>query len=301
MIDNPGDECNRPQLLSARRTGRQRPIMTRCAPGRARCASTGAMSSAHSIPWVPRCCSSGSTTPSGCCAATAPPTMSMAQRTASTGRGSSTRYPCSSVAANGPSSSPAWLQRAELLNLILRDLYGPRSLLRKGLIPPDLVYADAGFLRACVVPPATHAPGLSLYAADLVRDADGQFRVLKDCTQAPSGMGYALENRTVMSRLIPSLFRDSHPHRLAPFFRRLREIAGGPGTRCPTRQPAGGDHDPRAAQRNLFRAPLPLQLPRLHPHRGRQPDRARGTRLAQIRQRSGTGGRHSEACRWSLL
>ena len=125
------------------------------------------------------------------------------------------------------------VQRAELLNLILRDLYGPRSLLRKGLIPPDLVYADAGFLRACVVPPATDAPGLSLYAADLVRDADGQFRVLKDCTQAPSGMGYALENRTVMSRLIPSLFRDSHPHRLAPFFRRLREslVALAPAAR----------------------------------------------------------------------
>ena len=115
------------------------------------------------------------------------------------------------------------MQRAELLNLILQDLYGPRKLLRKGLIPPDLVYADTGFLRACVVPPATNAPGLSLYAADLVRGTDGQFRVLKDSTQAPSGMGYALENRTVMSRLIPSLFRDSHPHRLAPFFRRLRE------------------------------------------------------------------------------
>jgi len=114
-------------------------------------------------------------------------------------------------------------QRAELLNLILHDLYGPRSLLRKGLLPPDLVYTDAGFLRACVAPPATLAPGLSLYAADLIRGADGQFLVLKDRTQAPSGMGYALENRTVMSRLIPSLFRDSHPHRLAPFFRRMRE------------------------------------------------------------------------------
>jgi len=114
-------------------------------------------------------------------------------------------------------------QRAELLNLILQDLYGPRSLLRKGLLPPDLVYTDAGFLRTCVVPQATRAPGLSVYAADLVRSANGQFLVLKDRTQAPSGMGYALENRTVMSRLIPSLFRDSHPHRLAPFFRRLRE------------------------------------------------------------------------------
>ena len=115
------------------------------------------------------------------------------------------------------------LQRAELLNLILQDLYGPCNLIRKGLLPPDLVYADPGFQRPCVVPPPARPPGLSLYAVDLVRCADGRFRVLKDRTQAPSGMGYALENRTVMSRLIPSLFRDSHPHRLAPFFRRLRE------------------------------------------------------------------------------
>jgi len=114
-------------------------------------------------------------------------------------------------------------QRAELLSLILQDLYGPHTLIKKGLIPPNLVYASASFRRPCVVPPSITAPGLNLYAADLVRSADGHFRVLKDITQAPSGMGYALENRTVMSRLIPSLFRDSHPHRLAPFFRRLRD------------------------------------------------------------------------------
>jgi uncharacterized circularly permuted ATP-grasp superfamily protein/uncharacterized alpha-E superfamily protein len=130
------------------------------------------------------------------------------------------------------------IQRAELLNLILRDLYGPRSLIRKGLIPASLVYADPGFLRACVVPPAASAPGLTLCAADLVRCTDGHFRVLKDHSQSPSGMGYALENRTVMSRLIPSLFRDSHPHRLAPFFRRLRESLAALA-------PEGGRDDPR--------------------------------------------------------
>ena len=89
-----------------------------------------------------------------------------------------------------------------------------------------------------MVPPAASAPGLTLYAADLVRCTDGHFRVLKDHTQAPSGMGYALENRTVMSRLIPSLFRDSHPHRLAPFFRRLRESLAALA-------PEGGREDPR--------------------------------------------------------
>ena len=129
-------------------------------------------------------------------------------------------------------------QRAELLNLILQDLYGPRSLIRKGMIPPDLVYADPSFQRPCVVPPSGNPPGLTLYAADLVRSTDGHFRILKDHTQAPSGMGYALENRTVMSRLIPSLFRDSHPHRLAPFFRRLRESLAALA-------PAAGHEEPR--------------------------------------------------------
>jgi len=163
-------------------------------------------------------------------------------------------------------------QRAERPNLILQDLYGPRSLIRKGMIPPDLVYADPSFQRPCVVPPPGNPPGLTLYAADLVRSTDGHFRILKDRTQAPSGMGYALENRTVMSRLIPSLFRDSHPHRLAPFFRRMRESLAALAPRR-ARRTAGGDHDTRAPQRNLFRAHLPRQLPRLHPARGIQPHR----------------------------
>jgi uncharacterized circularly permuted ATP-grasp superfamily protein/uncharacterized alpha-E superfamily protein len=124
-------------------------------------------------------------------------------------------------------------QRAELLNLILADLYGPRALIRKGLIPPDLVYGHPGFLRACIVADAAPAPGLTLYAADLARSRDGTIRVYNDRTQAPSGAGYALENRTVMSRLIPSLFRDSHPHRLASYFRLMREelAALAPGGR----------------------------------------------------------------------
>lgn len=130
------------------------------------------------------------------------------------------------------------MQRAELLNLILQDLYGPRSLIRQGVIPSDLVYADPSFLRPCVVPTPGNPAALTLYAADLVRSTDGRFRILRDHTQAPSGMGYALENRTVMSRLIPSLFHDSHPHRLAPFFRRLRESLAALA-------PAAGDKEPR--------------------------------------------------------
>ncbi|MGD2064782.1 MAG: circularly permuted type 2 ATP-grasp protein, partial [Nitrospirota bacterium] len=114
-------------------------------------------------------------------------------------------------------------QRAELLNLILGDLYGPRTLLSKGLVPPELVYGHQGFLRACAVRNGIPVPRLTLSAVDLARGPDGRVWVIGHRTQVPSGAGYAIENRTVMSRIMPSLFRDSHPHRLASFFRLMRE------------------------------------------------------------------------------
>ncbi|MAQ99670.1 MAG: hypothetical protein CMI00_03935 [Oceanospirillaceae bacterium] len=114
------------------------------------------------------------------------------------------------------------LERAELLNLLLRDLYGPRQLIRTGVIPPEGLFAHRGFLRAChgIKMPGDHE--LIVHAVDMIRREDGSMLVLSDRTQAPSGMGYALENRTVMSRVFPSLFRDSHVHRLAAFFQQLR-------------------------------------------------------------------------------
>lgn len=114
------------------------------------------------------------------------------------------------------------LERSELLNLLLRDIYGPRQLIRTGVIPPESLYAHRGFMRAChgIKMPGEHE--LIVHAADMIRREDGSMLVLSDRTQAPSGMGYALENRTVMSRVFPSLFRDSHVHRLATFFQQLR-------------------------------------------------------------------------------
>lgn len=114
-------------------------------------------------------------------------------------------------------------QRAKLLNLILADLYGEQRLLREGRLPPALVYGHAGFLRPCC---GTQAPGnvfLHLYAADLARSPDGRWWVLADRTQAPSGAGYALENRLVISRAFPDLFRDLKVHHLASFFRTLQD------------------------------------------------------------------------------
>ncbi len=114
------------------------------------------------------------------------------------------------------------MQRAELLNLVLLDLYGPRNLIKKGVIPPELVFSHPGFLNPCINMPMQDSRALTFYAADLVRDASGQINVLSDRAQSPSGSGYALENRLVISRVLPSLFRDSHTHRLANFFRTSR-------------------------------------------------------------------------------
>jgi uncharacterized circularly permuted ATP-grasp superfamily protein/uncharacterized alpha-E superfamily protein len=121
----------------------------------------------------------------------------------------------------------ALVQRAELLEMILADLYGPHQLVRRGLIPAEMIHAHPGFARPCVGVPPRRGRHLPLYAADLARRADGGFCVLGDRTQAPSGAGYALENRVVLSRVLPSIFRDSHVHRLPLFFRRLRAALAG--------------------------------------------------------------------------
>ncbi|GAB3275269.1 circularly permuted type 2 ATP-grasp protein [Parahaliea aestuarii] len=124
-------------------------------------------------------------------------------------------------------------ERAELLNLVLRDIYGPRSLIKLGIIPAELVFGHPGFLRACdgiALPGEQH---IIQYAVDMLRGPDGRMRVIADRTQVPSGAGYALENRRVMARVFPSLFRDSHVHRLSHYFNSLR-------TRLNTLAPNGG-------------------------------------------------------------
>jgi uncharacterized circularly permuted ATP-grasp superfamily protein len=115
-------------------------------------------------------------------------------------------------------------QRAYLLNLVLDDLYSTRSLVRQRVLPPEVVYRNPGFLRPCHGSLPRGSRWLHLYAADMGRDPSGNFCVLSDRTQAPSGMGYALENRIVLSRVFPSLYRDCRVQRLASFFHTLLEL-----------------------------------------------------------------------------
>jgi uncharacterized circularly permuted ATP-grasp superfamily protein len=115
------------------------------------------------------------------------------------------------------------IQRAELLNRVLADIYGPQTLLRNGLIPPSVVFGHSGFLHQAqgIRPPG--GVHLFQYAADLARSPDGHWWVASDRTQAPSGAGYALENRLVVSRVFPELYRELHVEQMAPFFAGLRE------------------------------------------------------------------------------
>ncbi|QKE64616.1 circularly permuted type 2 ATP-grasp protein [Aquipseudomonas campi] len=114
-------------------------------------------------------------------------------------------------------------QRATLLNAVLADLYGPQQLLSDGLLPAELVFGHDNFLWPCqgIQPPG--GTFLHLYAVDLARAPDGRWWVTADRTQAPSGAGYALENRQIISRAFPELYRDLRVQYLAGFFRTLQD------------------------------------------------------------------------------
>ena len=115
------------------------------------------------------------------------------------------------------------IQRAQLFSLLLQDLYGEQKLVSDGYFPAALLYANPAFLRSLVGVKVPAHSYLHMLAVDLARSPDGRWWVLADRTQAPSGSGYALENRTIVSDVLPDLFRTSNVLRLAPFFRAQRE------------------------------------------------------------------------------
>ncbi len=114
-------------------------------------------------------------------------------------------------------------QRARLLNMVLADLYGGQDLLKRGLLPPEFLYSNPGFARALHGQRLPDNRYLILYGADLTHAPDGRWMVVADRTEAPSGAGYALENRIVMSRMLPDIFHESQVERLASYFISLRE------------------------------------------------------------------------------
>jgi uncharacterized circularly permuted ATP-grasp superfamily protein/uncharacterized alpha-E superfamily protein len=131
----------------------------------------------------------------------------------------------------------AVIQRATLLNKILADVYGEQDLLREGLLPPALIHGNAGFLRPCHGMRHHDDVALHFYAVDLARAPDGRWWAMADRTQAPSGAGYALENRAIMTPIFPDLMRELKVQSPAGFFRTVHDSLVHWGRLCA----AGGD------------------------------------------------------------
>jgi len=124
-------------------------------------------------------------------------------------------------------------QRATLLNAILNDCYGPQDLLHQGHLPPELVYANPNFLRPCHGVPVPGGVRLHFYAVDIARSTSGQWWVIADRAQVPSGGGYALENRVVSARTLPNFFNYQSIRPLNNFFAERRNglLSLAPGNR----------------------------------------------------------------------
>jgi uncharacterized circularly permuted ATP-grasp superfamily protein/uncharacterized alpha-E superfamily protein len=114
------------------------------------------------------------------------------------------------------------VQRAELLDAIMADLYGARRLLSRHHIPTAAIFDHEEYLRPLVGSEAVASQRLFQVAADLGRDGSGQWKVISDRTQAPSGAGYAMQNRRVVARVMPEIYHQANLHRLTPFFQAMR-------------------------------------------------------------------------------
>lgn len=109
-------------------------------------------------------------------------------------------------------------QRAMLLNRMLQDFYGPQRLVKERRLPAALIYANPHFQRSCYGLSPVGGNPLQTYAVDLARSPDGRWWALGDRTQAPSGIGYALENRLVSARILPGVFNQCRVRALNRFF-----------------------------------------------------------------------------------
>ncbi len=190
------------------------------------------------------------------------------------------------------------VQRAELLERLLADLYGPQHLLADGTLPPALVFANPAFQRACHTP--RPAPGddasarhLHAYAADLVRGPDGAWQVVADRTNGALGIGYARESRRLLAQVLPELFRNGQVRQLRPFFEAWGEalLRLGTGGAPDGRPPLVAMLTPRSRRPALARAPGPVAGPGLCAGGAAGPHRARGPAVAEGAARAADRGR----------
>lgn len=114
------------------------------------------------------------------------------------------------------------VQRSRLLDAVLTDLYGERRSITGGVLPPQLLFAHPGYVRAArgIEVPGRHQ--LFLHGCDISRGVSGEFQVNADWTQAPSGAGYALADRRVIANAIPDLYEQVGPRPATPWAQALR-------------------------------------------------------------------------------
>ena len=120
-------------------------------------------------------------------------------------------------------------QRATLLDLMLKDIYGPQHLIKNAIIPAELVFDNTGFMLPCFDLKQKFQNQLIMYACDMARGPDGKMWLLDNRTQSPSGSGYALENRTVMAKVFPELNKNIYRNRLSPYFNHLQQTVASLG------------------------------------------------------------------------
>jgi uncharacterized circularly permuted ATP-grasp superfamily protein/uncharacterized alpha-E superfamily protein len=129
-------------------------------------------------------------------------------------------YPFLVESSDWATLSQGLVQRARLKQAIFNNIYGNQSLLRDGHIPPAMVYAHRGYLRNAVnVNETTELP---VFSADVSRSPSGQWYVVDDICQFQEGIGYSLENRLVLSRVLPGVFREARVRRIASYFKILQ-------------------------------------------------------------------------------
>ncbi len=119
------------------------------------------------------------------------------------------------------------VQRADLLEALCADLYGENRLVADGHLPASLISASPEWLRPVVGTKPASGHFLHFLAFEIGRGPDGTWWVLGDRTQAPSGAGFALENRVATARVFSDLFAEARVHRLAGFFRTFRDALQG--------------------------------------------------------------------------
>ncbi|MDZ4093842.1 MAG: circularly permuted type 2 ATP-grasp protein, partial [Paracoccaceae bacterium] len=115
--------------------------------------------------------------------------------------------------------SAGLIQRAELLERVAADLYGENQLAAAGHLPAALIAQSPEWLRPMVGVRPRSGHFLHFLAFEIGRGPDGRWWVLSDRTDAPSGAGFALENRAATARVFPALYRQDRVHRLDGFFR----------------------------------------------------------------------------------